>query len=249
MKKRARQEAQGYYAHCTALDRCVGDLMATLAETGSEENTIVVFTSDHGEMLGSHGCPPSMKQVPWNESAHVPFLLRYPSIPAARGRVVNTPITTPDILPTLLGLAAVPIPKTVEGEDLSDLIRHGREAADRAALYMEIAPFGPREFLREYRAIRTSRYTYVRGLDGPWLLFDDEKDPYQMENLVGKPERLALEKDLDHRLYAELKKIGDDFRPARAYIEQWGFDVAPFGSVPYTPNAKTQSPKRQTAAK
>jgi arylsulfatase A-like enzyme len=249
MQKRARQEAQGYYAHCTALDKCVGDLMATLAETGSAENTIVVFTSDHGEMLGSHGCPPTMKQVPWNESAHVPFLLRYPAVQVAPGRIVDTPITTPDILPTLLGLAAVAIPKTIEGEDLSALIRHGGEAADRAALYMEIAPFGPREFLREYRAIRTSRYTYVRGLDGPWLLFDDEKDPYQMENLVGKPDRAALEKDLDHRLNAELKKIDDDFRPARAYIEQWGFDVAPFGSVPYTPNAKTQSPKRQTALK
>ncbi len=224
-------------------------LLATLKETGLEEKTIVVFTSDHGEMLGAHGCPPSMKQVPWNESAHVPFLLRYPAIGAAQGRIVSTPITTPDILPTLLGLAAVPIPKTVEGEDLSGLIRRGREAGKRAALYMEVAPFGAREYLREYRAVRTSRYTYVRGLDGPWLLFDDEKDPYQMDNLAGQPASRALQKDLDGRLRAELKRIGDDFRPARSYIEQWGFDVVPYGSVPYTPNAKTQSPKRKPTTK
>ena len=106
MENRARPEAQGYYAHCTALDKCVGDLLTTLAETGLQTNTIVVFTSDHGEMLGSHGCPPMMKQVPWNESAHVPFLLRFPAVHGAQGRVVNTPLTTPDILPTLLGLAA-----------------------------------------------------------------------------------------------------------------------------------------------
>ena len=249
MQARARKEAQGYYAHCTALDKCIGDVLATLAETGLEEKTIVVFTSDHGEMLGAHGCPPTMKQVPWDESAHVPFLLRYPAIQRAHGRVVSTPITTPDILPTLLGLAAVRISKTVEGEDLSGLIRRGRESGKRAALYMEIAPFGPREFLREYRAVRTSRYTYVRSLDGPWLLFDDEKDPYQMDNLAGKPESRGLQKDLDGRLRAELKRIGDDFRPARAYIEEWGYDVVPYGSVPYTPNAKTQSPKRKAKAK
>jgi arylsulfatase A-like enzyme len=249
MQARARREAQGYYAHCTALDKCIGELMTTLAETGVAEKTIVVFTSDHGEMLGAHGCPPTMKQVPWNESAHVPFLLRYPAVHGAQGRVVSTPITTPDILPTLLGLASVKIPKTVEGEDLSKLIRRGREADKRAALYMEVAPFGPREFLREYRAIRTSRYTYVRGLEGPWLLFDDEKDPYQMDNLVAKPEGRGLQKELDGRLRAELRRIGDDFRPARSYIEQWGFDVIPYGSVPYTSNAKMQSPKRKVVAK
>src|SRR5262249_54102205 len=122
MQNRARQEAQGYYAHCTALDKAIGDLLATLVETGLQSNTIVVFTADHGEMLGSHGIPPFTKQVPWNESAHVPFLLRDPAIQGAKGRVVSTPLTTTDILPTLLGLANVAIPKTIEGEDLSKLV-------------------------------------------------------------------------------------------------------------------------------
>ena len=252
MKNRARQEAQGYYAHCSALDKCVGDLLATLTETGLESNTIVVFTSDHGEMLGSHGCPPFMKQVPWNESAHVPFLLRYPAIPEAQGRVVNTPLTTPDILPTLLDLAGVAVPKSIEGENLSGLIRGGCETSDRAALYMSVSPFGPREFLREYRAIRTSRYTYVRGLDGPWLLFDDEKDPYQLNNLAAQPGSGALANKLDAQLHDALKRIGDDFRPGRSYLDEWGYDVAPYESVRYAPGwpgAKPHSPKRQPAAK
>ena len=248
MQDRARREAQGYYAHCTALDKCIGDLLSTLAETGMETNTIVVFTSDHGEMLGAHGCPPTMKQVPWNESAHVPFLLRYPGVRVQQGRVISTPLTTPDILPTLLGLAGVPIPKTVEGADLSVLLRKGREI-NHTALYMEVAPFGPREALREYRAIRTSRYTYVRDLKGPWLLFDDDKDPYQLDNLAAKPECAALQKELEVRLQAALKGVGDDFRPARSYIQEWGYEVAPYGSVPYGPNAKPQSPKRAPVSK
>ena len=192
LQDKARQEAQGYYAHCTALDKCVGDVLATLDETGLAQRTVLVFTSDHGEMLGSHGKPPSMKQVPWDEAARVPFLLRYPAAHGPQGRDVPTPLTTPDILPTLLGLAGVSASDTVEGEDLSGLVRGQPEPADRAALYMAVAPFAGRGFNKEYRALRTRRYTYVRGLEGPWLLFDDQQDPHQLDNLIDRPEFASL---------------------------------------------------------
>ena len=247
MRAAARREAQGYYAHCTALDKCVGDMLQTLDELGIVNNTIFVFTADHGEMLGSHGCPPKMKQVCWSESANVPFLLRYPPLQSGKGRTVNAPLTTPDIFPTLLGLAGVKNPPTVEGEDLSPLIRGEREADGRDALYMGVAPFVARDFAQEYRAIRTDRYTYVRGLDGPWLLFDDRKDPYQMDNLVAKPESLALCQQLDARLQARLKKIGDDFQPGRYYLDRWGYKVAPGSSVPYAAaELDPQTPERHT---
>lgn len=241
---KAREEAQGYYAHCTALDKCVGDILKTLHEAGIAENTLLVFTSDHGEMLGSHGCPPYMKQVAWSESAHVPFLLRYPAIHGAEGRVVETPLTTPDIFPTLLGLAGIAVPDTVEGEDLSGVVRKGTEIADRAALYMGVAPFIQREFAQEYRAIRTRQYTYVRGLEGPWLLFDDEKDPYQLDNLITRPEHAALRQQLDRQLQGELDKIRDDFRPGPSYIAEWGYQIGPHGSVPY--NVKEVEPQTPT---
>ncbi|HAH49558.1 MAG TPA: sulfatase, partial [Planctomycetaceae bacterium] len=70
----AKKELAGYYAHCSALDDCVGDLLATLKETGVDHNTIVVFTSDHGDMLHSHG--QIRKQKPWDESLRVPMLFR-----------------------------------------------------------------------------------------------------------------------------------------------------------------------------
>jgi hypothetical protein len=165
------------------------------------------------------------------------------------------PITTPDILPTLLGLSGVKIPSTVEGEDLSALIRAGRDA-DRAALYMSVKPFTrnvPPDQSREYRAIRTSRYTYARSLEGPWLLFDDQADLFQTNNLVGKSENAALVRKLDGRLQSQLKRVGDDFRPGKAYVAEFGYRVAPHGSIPYSNQDDAgaqppQTPKRKATA-
>ena len=239
----ARRVLHHYYAHGTALDRCVGDVLQTLDEAGIAERTMVVFTSDHGGMLWSHGQPQHWKQVPWGESAHVPFLLRFPAVHGTQGRVIDTPLNTPDILPTLLGLASVAVPDTVQGEDLSPLLREERELPDRAVLYMSVAPFAGQG--DPYRALRTSRYTYVRGLEGPWLLFDDQEDPYQMDNLVEKAEHTALRRELDGRLQAELNRIGDDFRPPESYLEQWGYQVDHRGAIPYSHTPRPpQSPGR-----
>ena len=238
-----RREAQGYYAHTEALDRCIGDLLQTLADTGLQDNTILVFTSDHGEMMGAHGVRPYTKQVSSAEAAHVPFLLRYPKAHGTRGRVVSTSLTTPDIMPTLLHLAGVPIPATVEGHDLSALVA-GRDQAppDRAALYMGVAPFAAKENNTPYRAIRTNRYTYVRRLEGPWMLFDDQADPHQMNNLVNQPAHAALVREMDQRLTAALREAHDDFQPPGYYVKKFGYELAPHGSVPYTPGARMQSP-------
>jgi arylsulfatase A-like enzyme len=218
---KVKKFAQGYYAQCTIVDECVGEILKTLEETGLADNTIVVFTSDHGETLGSHGVKENWKQVAWSESAHVPFLLRYPAVQKGKARVVTTPLTTPDIYPTLLGLAGIGIPKTVEGMDLAPLLREGRDE-DRAVLYMGVAPFSMPGFEQEYRAIRTNQYTYVRRLDGPWLLYDDVKDPNQIDNLVAKPGFAELLVKLDADLSAQLKSIGDEFKPAQFYLEKWG---------------------------
>lgn len=250
MQAGVRKELQGYYAHCTALDRCIGDLMTTLDETGLAENTIVVFSADHGETMGSRGNKHSQKQVPWDESARVPFLIRYPAAKGPKGVTIRTPLTTPDILPTLLGLAGVPIPKSIEGDDLSVTVLDPSFAENRAALYEGIAPFanlGPegKANNRGYRAIRTSRYTYVRDLDGPWLLYDDETDPLQTNNLVNKPEAATLQKDLESKLQAELKKRGDDFRDGQYYIDLWGYKTILGDSISYRLNAPVQSPKKR----
>ena len=113
------------------------------------------------------------------------------------------PINTPDIMPTLLGLSGIKIPDTVEGTDFSDIVRGKREPKDNAALISCQSPFGQwtrQNGGREYRGVRTKRYTYVRDLKGPWLLYDNEKDPYQLDNLCNKPEHAKLQKKLQDNL-------------------------------------------------
>jgi arylsulfatase A-like enzyme len=245
----AEKALRGYYAQIAAMDKCIGDLLASVDENGLAENTIVIFTSDHGDVMGAHGCRPLMKQVPWDEAARVPFLLRYPPVTGKQGRVTPLPLNTPDILPTLCSLMGIAAPKTVEGDDLAEVVRGTGGPADRAALYMGIAPFGNEPQLKPYRAIRTKQYTYVRDLNGPWLLFDDVKDPYQMDNLVGKGEHAATQKELDMQLAAAMKRNGDPFHSAEESIAEWGYEVRPHGSIPYRPDSKPQSPRRLPATR
>ena len=201
-----------------------------------EDNTVFVFTSDHGDMLGSQG--EIKKQRPWDESIRVPFLLRYPGLPGwAPGRS-EALIDAQDVMPTLFGLCGVPIPDSVEGLDFSGHIRGGQDPSDGAALLTCVHPFGQwqreRHGGREYRGIRTHRYTYVRDLDGPWVLYDNTEDPYQLENLVDRPGSLPMRQKLDALLDRMLGESGDAFLPGMDYIEQWGYRVDDNGTVPYT---------------
>ncbi len=240
MKTRARQELQGYYAHCTAIDSCVGALYQTLVESGEEENTIFVFASDHGDMFGSQGKRPCRKQVPWDEAVRVPFLLHYPAIHDV-GRTVQTPLNTPDILPSLLALAGVAIPDTIEGEDLSRLFRGDDGEQERAALFMSVSPFGEDDF-KAYRGVRTARYSYVCDSDGPWLLYDNHADPYQMTNLVEDPEYAGQRAALEAELRSQLTRNGDAFPTGEEAVAQWGYMVDERGNTPYRGEFRVQSP-------
>jgi len=232
----ARRELAGYYAHCSALDECVGKLWRALGELEIERDTIFVFTSDHGDMLHSHG--EVRKQRPWDESIRVPLLVRYPRRLGESGRKLDALINAQDLMPTLLGLAGVPIPASVEGKDYSRYMQGGENPSDGAALVTCPSPFGEWTRARggrEIRGLRTHRYTYVRSLDGPWLLYDNQNDPYQLDNLVGKPQHAKLQAELDARLRRKLRQTGDEFLPGAAYIEKWGYPVNETGTVPYTP--------------
>ncbi len=233
-EERTRKNLAGYYAHCAALDDAMGELLATLRETGLAENTLFVFTADHGDMLGSQGL--MKKQKPYEESARVPMLLRWPAGLGQEARTLAAPMNTEDVMPTLLGLARVAIPPSVEGLDYSAHLRGGSDPSDGAALLTCVQPFGEFNLTnggREYRGLRTARHTYVRDLKGPWLLFDNETDPAQQHNLIGDPAAAELQATLDAQLTRRLKANGDEFLPGRAYVEKWGYKVDATGTVPY----------------
>ncbi|OHB80750.1 MAG: sulfatase [Planctomycetes bacterium RBG_16_55_9] len=224
LRSQAQEELAGYYAHIAALDDCIGDILSTIDECGIEKNTIFVFTSDHGDMLHSHG--QTRKQKPWEESVRVPFIVRYPAAHGKAGRRVDMPINTPDIMPTLLGLSGLAIPKSVEGGDFSGVVTGTRSLDNDAALIMCPVPFhewGYRRGGREYRGVRTRRYTYVRDLNGPWLLYDNQADPYQLMNLCNSPENAQIQQELEKQLSRRLEETNDKFLTGSEYMALWNY--------------------------
>ena len=224
LREKARKDIAGYYAHITALDDCMKEILESVEKSGIEENTIFVFTSDHGDMLYSHGNV--KKQQPWDESLNIPFLLRFPKKLGVGKRQIEMPINTPDIMPTLLGLSGIDIPNTVEGTDYSKVILGEDEAQNEAVLIQCPVPFHQWNYGRggrEYRGVRTKRYTYVRDLNGPWLLYDNKTDPFQMNNLIGFDEYIFIQADLEKQLQALLQKTNDEFLPGEDYMNIWNY--------------------------
>ncbi len=224
LREKARKDIAGYYAHIAALDDCMKELLAAVKESGIEENTIFVFTSDHGDMLYSHG--EVKKQKPWDESLIVPFLLRFPKKLGNAQKVIEMPINTPDIMPTLLGLSGIEIPATVEGSDYSKVITGEGKAENEAVLIQCPVPFHQWNYElggREFRGVRTKRFTYVRDLNGPWMLYDNLEDPYQMNNLLGTDEMIFVQSDLENQLLELLQKTNDKFLSGAEYMKMWNY--------------------------
>jgi arylsulfatase A-like enzyme len=221
----------GYYAQTTFLDDQVARIVAALEHLGIAEDTILAFTSDHGDMHGSHGV--YKKQWPWDESIKVPFLLRYPR--RVKTGTYGFPLSAIDIMPTLLGLADVAIPDRVEGVDLSPFVSGSDASPPEAVLLMNPCPFsigdprGPDQvpafkgMRMEYRGVRTKRHTYVRTIDQPWLLYDNLEDPYQLRNLAYEPQHKALAEELEGHMQALMDGIGDRFESKEAYYRK--FDI------------------------
>lgn len=230
--KEAVKALRGYYAHITSLDDCVGRLQETLKKCRIEENTIFVFTSDHGDMLFSHGA--QNKQRPWEESIHVPFLIKHPS--TDRRTDSSVLLNTPDIMPTLLSFCDLPIPEGVEGNDLSKMILGTEKDTTEAVLLASYHAFGQwskRFGGFEYRGVRTRRYTYVATLHGDWMLYDNLKDPYQQTNLAFIPGYESLKRKMLVLLKKKLAETNDNFMPGEYYVHQWNYEVDKSGTIPY----------------
>jgi arylsulfatase A-like enzyme len=233
LHKKALKELQGYYAHCTATDKAIGDIIGKIKELEIYNNSIIVFTSDHGEMMGAHNHKPLMKHTAYSESANVPFLISYPGIGNNAGKIAEAAITTPDILPSLLSLCDIEIPESVEGYDLSHIVKSPDMDKERAALYMNPVPFGKMDYIDEYRAVQTDKYTYVKTPRGPSMLFDNGKDVYQMNNLINQTDYEEIQQKLDKQLMDELKRIGDDkFEEREFYLKKFGY----FGRKEFRPD-------------
>jgi arylsulfatase A-like enzyme len=211
-----------YYAQTAALDEQVGRLLAALKETGQEDNTIVIFVSDHGEMFGAHGRV--FKMTFYEESARVPFVIRWPGrVPA--GAVSDACMATPDIMPTVLGLCGQKIPAAVEGMDLSHLALGRAGPEPEFALLQGMGHTYLWNDGFEWRAIRDKQYTYARYLrNGRELLFDNAHDPLQKTDLAAEAAHADKLAELRRKMNDKMAAIHDEFKPCSWYRDHWTDD-------------------------
>lgn len=186
-----------YYGMTTWVDDTVGRMLAALEDSGLAKDTIVLFTADHGDNLGSHGLV--QKGGPNEESIRVPLLMRWPGLEKS-GQVVRDQVASlVDVMPTLLSLIGLEIPGHVHGRDLSPVVRGevsclnepfaifetGRGAGIRTPAQMCFVPYGEGE---------------RRLGDVPSEFYDLVEDPYEMNNLAGAGGGSEVAADLVARL-------------------------------------------------
>ena len=209
-----RRKSAGYYALIAQIDHNVGRILDFLDSTGQRDNTLVVLLSDHGEMLGSHGR--FNKEVAYDEAIRIPLLLRLPGVIPAGVRYDGI-VSGIDIYPTCAGLCGVPPFAEVQGMDQSEAIRGrpGPRRTEALVQWLGKTRYGWGDY--PYRALRTDRHTYcvcsaeANRRNGGFfrLLFDNEKDPDQLNNLFGKPQAVDLQRQLHVRLCKAIVESGE----------------------------------------
>lgn len=209
-------EMRAYYAMIENLDDNVGRLLDELEARGIRDETAVMFISDHGEMMGSHGL--LAKQHPYEESVGIPFVVSYPDGGITGGRRIDVPTCTEDWYPTILGLAGLDSPDK-PGEDLTGLMRGDRSSVSRPGVLLEfvreIRPNMPYHD-ETWRGFRTERYKYtVKGDPGaggePWQLFDLATDPHEQHNLLEDSEHEDLAREMHGHLRDAVVEYDDDY--------------------------------------
>ena len=212
-----------YYAMTTNLDWNFGRLISSIKDAGIIDNTIIIFTSDHGEMFGSHGR--MKKNIFYEESIRVPFLIQWRD-KLSSGHKLDTLLSTVDIMPTILGLVDVEIPKEVEGTDLSLALKRKNFDEPLFAFLMNTGACAIWEDGHEWRAIRDKKYTYAvyRGsenLPRKELFFNNINDPFQLNNLIDNLKYLTKINRFRSFLSEKMNQLNDEFPASSWYLKNW----------------------------
>ena len=196
-----REKIRNYYAMITGVDEQFGRILETLKEQGLDKNTIVLFSSDHGNCLGIHD--KVSKNNHFEESVRIPFIIRWP------GRINpgtdNLLISTPDVYPTLLSLMGLKefIPEQVDGTNFSSIFFTGEGERPDSQLYMGVPP-GKEDMGR--RGVRTHRYTLMINKENNLTeidLYDNRTDPFQLNNLSDTRNDLVEELSVELKYWLE----------------------------------------------
>jgi arylsulfatase A-like enzyme len=201
-----RGEIAAYYAVISHLDEQVGRIFETLRATGQEGNTVIIFTSDHGLAIGSHGL--LGKQNMYEHTIGVPLIFAGPGIPQNRRFAAQAYLR--DLFPTICEFVGAPVPKTVEGRSLLPVLKGlAREIYSEVYAYWHLssareakaAPGGPQAELPVERMVRTDRWKliYYSHLQR-YQLFDLANDPYELKDVSAAPEHQGVRTQLQRKL-------------------------------------------------
>ncbi|MFA4943777.1 MAG: sulfatase [Lentisphaeria bacterium] len=211
----ARRELAGYCAMIENLDWNIGRIRTALAATGLADNTHIVFFSDHGDMLGSHG--QFRKTSPLEEAVRVPFIIS--GFGAYKGHAdyrCAVPVNHVDIAPTSLGLCGIPAPGWMAGTDYSGYRLWNKPVVKEpdSAFLQLVVPTGHADSTdRPWRGVVTrDGWKYVCLEGQPWLMFNLNEDPYEFINLAHNSVFHAQRRRLHDRLAAWINDTGDKFQ-------------------------------------
>lgn len=209
-----------YYAMVANLDYNVGRLLDCIEKNGIDEDTIIVFTSDHGEMFGAQGR--MKKNIFYDEAARIPFIV-YQKGKIDGGEKTDVCLNSVDIMPTILSLMGLPYPEEVEGMDVSKSIL-GIDDTDEPefAFLQNTGACAMWEDGHEWRGVRDKRYTYALfKANGREELYDRKTDPYCINNLAESLEHSDIKEDLKKKLYSKMSEINDTFEDSTWYRDNW----------------------------
>ncbi len=193
---------------CTGIDRAFGKLLDSLEKLNLDDNTLVVFTSDHGDMLGSHGCPKPKRPI-HDTSSRVPMLMRQTG-KLSPGKTSDLLFSTLDLMPTLLGLLDLDAPPGLHGQNLAQSIRDGRDDAVESITMLMIS-------WPVFRGVITREWSFAMGPpDRPGnafnqVLFNRRDDPHQQRNLFGHPECQPVQRELERLTRQWMDRFEDPF--------------------------------------
>ncbi|SED06354.1 Por secretion system C-terminal sorting domain-containing protein [Tenacibaculum sp. MAR_2009_124] len=210
----------GYYGAVSSIDREFARLTKYLKDSNLFNNTIIVFTADHGELLGSHG---RMTKGTWyEESVGVPMLISYPK--KVDSKTEESPMSSIDIVPTILGLADINVPRYMDGFDYSKSLKGEQDILPEYAFCsMDQGEVAGTD--RSWRSIYSDKYTYAlansswrnfRELDhireeDKMVLYDKVKDPYEMSPIYRGMGYDEVIDDLHQKLVDHLDRMNDPF--------------------------------------
>jgi len=206
--KQVKRSRRGYYGSITFIDEQIGRIVDALKNRGLLDNTLILFTSDHGDMQGDHYH--WRKSYPYQGSAAVPMLIRWPnSVDAKRGQRLTQVVEIRDILPTFLDAAQAKIPDTLDGRSLLSLIRSEN---CKWREYIDLEHDVCYSNTNNWAGLTDGRWKYIwYAFDGSEELFDLKEDPGEEHNLAVEPAYARTVRMWRHRLIKHFEERDERF--------------------------------------